>query len=409
MFAENAGERNASPEVNLPLAGLRVLDLGNMIAGPYCSHMLADFGAEVIKVELPSGDPLRGWRAQYKGMSLFWMILGRNKKTITLNLRHPTGQNIVRRLAACCDVVVENFSPGTMEGWGLGYEQLNTENPGLVMVRISGFGQTGPKKQAPGFASVAEAIAGLTYLTGSPNGSPSRTGVSLADSLAGIYGAFGAMVALHERQRTGHGQVVDMALTEGILSVLDDIIPAYDCLGLVRERAGGAIPGIAPSNNYPTSDSKWIVIGGNNNNVFRRLVGVLGRPELAEDVRYATDKARALHSEELDTLIGEWTRQHTLADLLERLQEASVPAAPINSATEVVNDPQFIDRQSIVRVPIEEDETVLMPGVVPQLVRTPGHISHAGRSVGADTEAVLTELLGASRDDIQKWREEKAI
>ncbi len=414
MFAEEskarlANEQNVSREATLPLADLRVLDLGNMIAGPFCSHMLADFGAEVIKVELPSGDPLRGWRAQYKGMSLFWMILGRNKKTITLNLRHPAGQNIVRRLAACCDVVVENFSPGTMESWGLGYEQLSTENPGLVMVRISGFGQTGPKKHAPGFASVAEAIAGLTYLTGSPNGSPSRTGVSLADSLAGVYGAFGAMVALHERQRTGRGQVVDMALTEGILSVLDDIIPAYDCLGLVRERAGGAIPGIAPSNNYPTSDGKWIVIGGNNNNVFRRLVGALGRPELAEDVRYATDKARAVRSEELDALIGEWTKQHTLADLLERLQAAGVPAAPINSAAEVVNDPQFIDRQSIVRVPIEEGETVLMPGVVPQLARTPGYISHTGRSVGADTEAILTELLGASSEDIEKWREEKVI
>ncbi len=393
MFAEEskarlANEQNVSREATLPLADLRVLDLGNMIAGPFCSHMLADFGAEVIKVELPSGDPLRGWRAQYKGMSLFWMILGRNKKTITLNLRHPAGQNIVRRLAACCDVVVENFSPGTMESWGLGYEQLSTENPGLVMVRISGFGQTGPKKHAPGFASVAEAIAGLTYLTGSPNGSPSRTGVSLADSLAGVYGAFGAMVALHERQRTGRGQVVDMALTEGILSVLDDIIPAYDCLGLVRE---------------------WIVIGGNNNNVFRRLVGALGRPELAEDVRYATDKARAVRSEELDALIGEWTKQHTLADLLERLQAAGVPAAPINSAAEVVNDPQFIDRQSIVRVPIEEGETVLMPGVVPQLARTPGYISHTGRSVGADTEAILTELLGASSEDIEKWREEKVI
>lgn len=407
--AQPANEQDISSEARLPLAGLRVLDLGNMIAGPYCSHLLADFGAEVIKVELPSGDPLRGWRAQYKGMSLFWMILGRNKKTMTLNLRHPTGQDIVRRLAARCDVVVENFSPGTMENWGLAYEQLSAENPGLVLVRISGFGQTGPKKQVAGFASVAEATAGLTYLTGSPNGSPSRSGVSLADSLAGIYGAFGAMVALHERQRSGRGQVVDMALTEGILSILDDVIPAYDCLGLVRERAGGAIPGIAPSNNYPTSDGKWIVIGGNNNNVFRRLVGVLGRPELAEDVRYATDKARSVRGEELDALIGQWTQQHTLADLLERLQEAGVPAAPINSAAEVVNDPQFNARQSIVRIPIGEDETVLMPGVVPQFTRTPGSILHAGRSIGEDTEAILTELLGALPEDIEIWRAEKAI
>ncbi len=377
-----------------PLAGLRVLDLGNMVAASYCSRMFADFGADVIKVELPRGDPMRGWRSHHNGMSLFWALLGRNKRTLTLNLRHPTGQEIARKLAAQCDIVVENFSPGTMEKWGLGYEALSAENPGLIMVRISGFGQTGPRKDMAGFASVAEAMAGLTYITGSPDGPPSRSGVSLADTLAGIYGAFGALVALHERQRTGLGQVVDTTLTEGVISILDDVIPAYDKLGTVRERAGGAIPGIAPSNNYPTADGKWIVIGGNNSNVFRRLMRVLGRPELADDPRYATDKNRSLHHLELDTLIADWTKQHPLAYLLECLQAAEVPAGPINSIAEVVKEPQFVERESIQRVPIGENETLLMPGIVPRLTRTPGTISHVGRSVGADSEAILAEFLG---------------
>jgi crotonobetainyl-CoA:carnitine CoA-transferase CaiB-like acyl-CoA transferase len=405
-----SAERLASnTQEALPLAGLRVLDLGNMVAASYCSRMFADFGAEVIKVELPRGDPVRGWRTHHKGMSLFWALLGRNKKTITLNLRHPTGQEIARKLAARCDIIIENFSPGTMEGWGLGYEALSAGNPGLIMVRISGFGQTGPRKDMAGFASVAEAMAGLTYMTGSPDGPPSRSGVSLADTLAGIYGAFGAMVALHERQRTGLGQVVDSALTEGVLSILDDVIPAYDKLGTVRERAGGAIPGIAPSNNYPTADGKWIVIGGNNSNVFRRLMRVLGQPELADDPRYATDKNRSLHHLELDALIAEWTRQHPLAYLLECLEAAEVPAGPINSVAEMVNEPQFIERDSIQSVPIGEDETLRMAGIVPRLTRTAGTISHVGRAIGADTEAILTELLSVSPGDVQKWREAEVI
>jgi crotonobetainyl-CoA:carnitine CoA-transferase CaiB-like acyl-CoA transferase len=392
-----------------PLAGLRVLDLGNMLAASYCSRMFADFGAEVIKVELPRGDPLRGWRTHYNGVSLFWALLGRNKRTITLNLRHPMGQEVARKLAAQCDIVVENFSPGTMEGWGLGYEALSAENPGLIMVRISGFGQTGPRKDMAGFASVAEALAGLTYITGSPDGPPSRSGVSLADTLGGIYGAFGALVALHERQRTGLGQVVDSALTEGILSILDDVVPAYDKLGTVRERAGGSIPGIAPSNNYPTADGKWIVIGGNNSNVFRRLMRALGQPELADDPRYATDKSRSLHHLELDALIGEWTRQHPLVYLLECLHAAGVPAGPINSVAEVVNEPQFVERESIQNVSIGENETLMMPGIVPRLTRTPGSISYAGRPIGADTEAILVELLEASPEDLRRWREAEVI
>jgi crotonobetainyl-CoA:carnitine CoA-transferase CaiB-like acyl-CoA transferase len=403
MSGEKSEARSAEKQ---PLADLRVLDLGNMVAASYCSRMFADFGADVIKVELPRGDPMRGWRSHHNGISLFWALLGRNKRTLTLNLRHPTGQEIARKLAAQCDIVVENFSPGTMEKWGLGYEALSAENPGLIMVRISGFGQTGPRKDMAGFASVAEAMAGLTYITGSPDGPPSRSGVSLADTLAGIYGAFGALVALHERQRTGLGQVVDTALIEGVLSILDDVIPAYDKLGTVRERAGGAIPGIAPSNNYPTADGKWIVIGGNNSNVFRRLMHVLGRPELADDPRYATDKNRSLHHLELDALIADWTKQHPLAYLLECLQAAEVPAGPINSVAEVVNEPQFIERESIQKVPIGENETLLMPGIVPRLTRTPGAISHAGRSIGADTDAILVELLGDEYELLKEMLEE---
>ena len=410
MSDTNSPEELASEtKEQQPLAGLRVLDLGNMVAASYCSRMFADYGAEVIKVELPRGDPVRGWRTHYNGVSLFWALLGRNKKTITLNLRHPMGQEIARKLAAQCDIVVENFSTGTMEGWGLGYEALSAENPGLIMVRISGFGQTGPRKDMAGFASVAEAMAGLTYITGSLDGPPSRCGVSLADTLAGIYGAFGALVALQERQHTGRGQVVDTALTEGVLSILDDVIPAFDKLGTVRERAGGAIPGIAPSNNYPTADGKWIVIGGNNSNVFRRLMRVLGQPELADDPRYATDKNRSLHHLELDALIAEWTRQHPLAYLLECLQAAEVPAGPINSVAEVVNEPQFTDRESIQTVPIGENETLQMAGVVPRLTRTPGTISHVGRPIGADTEAILRELLDASPEALQVWRESEII
>lgn len=382
-----------------PLAGLRVLDIGNMLAGPFCSRILADFGAEVLKVELPQGDPIRGWRAQHQGESLFWAVLARNKRPIVLDLRTADGRATLRRLTVTADILVENYRPGTIERWGLDYDSLAAENPGLILVRVSGFGQTGPYSDRAGFASVAEGMGGLMHLTGHPDRPPARSGVSLADTVAGLYGAFGALAALRERQVSGRGQVVDVALTDTVISLLDDNVLAADALALVRGRFGAGIEGIAPTNVYPTRDGKWAVIGANSDSLFAKLAQALGRPEWLADERYVKSIPRAQRQIELDEQIGVETRKYPLDDLLSRLAEAGIPSGPVYTSADILQDPHFNARGSIVPVPLEGSGVVVrQPGIVPRLTRTPGRIRHGGKAIGADTEAVLAELEGGQSE-----------
>ncbi|MBC8068953.1 MAG: CoA transferase, partial [Deltaproteobacteria bacterium] len=330
------------------LAGLRVLELGQLVAGPYCGFLLAGFGAEVIKVEPPgSGDPLRRWRKlDHDGTSLWWRSLGRNKRCITADLREPDGRALVRRLVERgVDVVIENFRPGRMERWGLGPEDLWAIDPRIVYVRISGYGQTGPKASAPGFANVAEAVGGLRYTTGEPERPPVRAGISLGDSLAGMNAAIGTLAAIHERDVVGSGcgQVVDCALTESVFSVMESLLPEYDRLGFVRERSGASVPGIAPSNSYACSDG-WVVLGANNDSLFARLMTAIGRPELADDPELARNDGRVAHIDRIDAAIAAWAAPHTVAEALAVLERAEVPCGPIQSIADIVRDPQFIAR-----------------------------------------------------------------
>ncbi|HEX2173321.1 MAG TPA: CoA transferase [Dehalococcoidia bacterium] len=395
-FCHACGRPRRQQTSDGPLAGLRVLDIGNMLAGPFCSRVLADFGAEVIKVELPQGDPIRGWRAQYQGESLFWAVLARNKRPIVLDLRTEEGRTTLRDLAATADIIVENFRPGTIERWGLDYESLARVNPGLILVRISGYGQTGPYSDRAGFASVAEGMGGLMHLTGHPDRPPARSGVSLADTVAGLYGAFGAMMAALDRQNSGRGQVVDVALTDTVISLLDDNVLAADALGMVRGRFGAGIEGIAPTNVYPTRDGRWAVIGANSDSLFARLAGVLGRPEWLEDERYVKSLPRASHQIELDEKIAAETSRYDIEDLLARLTEAGIPCGPVYTSADILKDPHFNERGSIIPVLLEgSSKVVRQPGIVPRLTRTPGKVRHGGKPIGADTEAVLADLRPA--------------
>lgn len=376
-----------------PLAGIRILDIGNMLAGPFCSRILGDFGAEVIKVELPDGDPIRGWRAQYEGESLFWAILGRNKRPIVLDLRTEESRQTLRRLAATADILVENYRPGTLEKWGLDYETLAAANPGLIIVRVSGFGQTGPNSHRAGFASVAEGMGGLMHLTGHPDRPPARSGVSLADSVAGLYGAFGAVAALHERQISGRGQVVDVGLTDTVISLLDDNVPAADAVGIVRGRFGASIEGIAPTNVYPTRDGRWAVIGANSDTLFARLAKALNRPDWLEGDKYVKSIPRAQRQLELDEEISSETRRYDIDDLLALMAEAGIPSGPVYTSADILADRHFNERGSIISVPLEiSGKAVRQPGIVPRLTRTPGRIRHGGKAIGAETDAVLAEL-----------------
>ena len=334
-----------------PLGGLRVLDLGNMIAGPFCARLLGDFGADVIKVEQPGrGDPVRGWRGQYRGHSLLWKTMNRNKRAVTLDLHTEEGQGIARRLYAAADIVVENFRPGVLERWGLGYAQVEAAVPGLIMVRISGYGQTGPYRDRAGFGGVAEAVSGVRYLTGYPDRAPTRVGFALADTVAGLYGAYAAMAAVHERGRSGRGQQIDVALTEATFSLLDDLVAAYQKLGEVPGRHGTGLPGVAPSSIYPTRDGQYIVIGANNDNVFRRLAGLMSRDDWLADPELAHDQGRGRRQAELDAAVGAWTAQHDLRALDDLLAEHGVPAGPAYDIAGVVADPQFRARGAVVEI-----------------------------------------------------------
>src|SRR5580704_13771292 len=333
-----------------PLSDLKVVELGTLIAGPFCGQILADFGADLIKVEDPKGgDPMRTWgRSLPKGHSPWWPVIGRNKKSLTLNLRSPEGQAIVRRLIAGADVLIENFRPGTMEKWGMGYESLAADNAGLVMARVSGFGQTGPYASRAGYGLIGEAMGGLRHITGEPDRPPARAGLSIGDSLAATHAVMGVMMALHVRERTGRGQVVDASIYESVLAMTENLVTEYDLTGYVRERSGSVLPGIAPSNVYPTAGGGMILIGGNGDTVFARLCEAMGMSELKDDPRYVDHASRGVNQAELDDLIGVWSREQTLEDLLILLEDNGVPCGRIFSAPDMLADPHYAAREAIV-------------------------------------------------------------
>jgi formyl-CoA transferase len=375
-----------------PLEKIKVLEMGTLIAGPYCARLLAEFGAEVIKIETPGeGDPLRKWRKLHEGNSLWWYAQARNKKSVAVNLRDPEGQAIVRSLAGKADIVVENFRPGTMEKWGLGYEALAKDNPGLIMVRISGFGQTGPYKDRPGFGAIGESMGGMRYITGYPDRAPVRVGISIGDSLAAMFGVIGALSALHHRTESGKGQVVDVALYEAVFAMMESMLPEFGIGGFVRERSGASLPGIVPSNTYPCKDGKYVVIGANADSIFKRMMRAIGRDDLADDPALATNDGRVARTEELDRAIGDWTARHDLDEVLAVLEKAEVPSGRIYSIADIVADMHYQARGMIERHKLG-DADLLLPGVVPKLSRTPGGTEWIGPRLGEHTDEILAGL-----------------
>ncbi|PPE68527.1 CoA transferase [Caldimonas thermodepolymerans] len=391
-----------------PLQGLKVLELGQLIAGPFAAKTLADFGADVIKIEPPgSGDPLRQWRLLHNGTSVWWQVQSRNKKSVTLDLRQPEAREIVRRLADEADILIENFKPGVMENWGLGYEALSRSNPGLIMLRISGYGQTGPYKDRPGFGVVAEAMGGLRHLTAEPGRVPVRVGVSIGDTLASLHGVIGVLMALHHRHRTGRGQVVDVALYEAVFNCMESLLPEYSAFGVVREPAGSALPGIAPSNAYPCRDG-WVLVAGNGDSIFKRLMHAIGRDDLGQDPQLATNVGRVARVEEIDAAIGAWTRERGVTEVLEALAAAQVPAGRIYTARDIAEDPHYRARDMILPVRTHDGLTVEVPGIVPRLSETPGGIRRRAPVLGEDTDAVLKEA-GLTEAQIAQLRERGVI
>ena len=382
----------AKPESNGPLADLRVIELGTLIAGPFCGQLLGDMGAEVIKVEAPGvGDPMRSWG---RGLPVWWPVIGRNKKSVTLNLRDERGQDILRQLVERADVVVENFRPGTLEKWGLGYDQLAAVNPRLVMARVSGFGQSGPYSPRAGYGSIGEAMGGIRYLAGDPDRPPSRVGLSIGDSLAATFACVGTLAALHERERSGRGQMVDSAIYEAVLAVMESTIPEYTEGGLIRERSGAILPKTAPSNVYPSADGEDIVMGANQDSVFARLAEAMGEPELAQDARYADHVARGEHQAELDERIAAWTRTLPADELLATLEAVGVPAGRIYRAPELLADPHVRARDAIVEIGHRMFPNLKMQNVFPKLSRTQGTVRWPGPELGEHNAQVYRELLG---------------
>lgn len=381
-----------------PLTDLRVVELGTLIAGPFCGQLFGDMGAEVIKVEPPgTGDPMRAWG---RGLPVWWPVIARNKKSVTLNLREPRGQELLKDLAAHADVVIENFRPGTLERWGLDYEALAAVNERLVMVRVSGFGQTGPYARRAGYGSVGEAMGGIRYLAGDPDRPPSRVGLSIGDSLAATFACVGALAALHDRERTGKGQVVDSAIYEAVLAVMESTVPEYTQGGTIRERSGAILPKTAPSNVYPTADGEMIVMGANQDSVFTRLAEAMGQPELAIDPRYADHVARGEHQDELDEIIAGWTATLAADPLLDVLERHGVPAGRIFRAPEMLTDPHFQARDAIVDVAHPLFERLKMQNVFPKLSRTQGTVRWPGPELGAHNLEVYRGLLGLSDDEM---------
>ena len=390
-----------------PLAGLRVLEMGSTVAGPFCGRLLADFGAEVVKIEDPAGDPVRTMGKRFHGKSLYAASIFRNKALLALDLRQTRGREIARDMAQRADVLIENFRPGSLESWGLGYEQLSAVNPGLVMVRISGFGQDGPYSQRAGYGVIGEALSGLRHLTGDPDRPPARVAVSMTDYITGLYAAFGATMALLARGRNGRGQVVDAALYESAFSFMEPWIPAYDKTGFVANRCGSRLPESTPNNLYPTGDGQFIHVTAMGDAVFRRLAEAMGQPALAHDARFATATARSTHVDEIDDLIAQWTNARPLAELEHVLEQAAVPAMRIFTIADIFADPHYRARGAIVRAPDPELGTVAMAQAVPRLSQTPGAVRHAGHRLGEDSRTVLRDWLGldsAALDALQASR-----
>ena len=393
-----------------PLAGVRVLELGSLIAGPFCGRILADFGAEVLKIEPPgSGDPLRTWSLVTEHGSLWALTQSRNKQSVTVDLRTQEGREIVRRLALESQIVIENFRPGRMEEWGLGFDDLAKKNPALVMVRISGFGQTGPYSHRPGFGNVAESMGGIRYITGWPDRPPLRVGLSIGDSIAALYAVIGTMMALRQAEQTGQGQVVDVALSESVFSMLEAIVPEYGYDGRVRERTGNLLGGAAPTNMYPTADDRWLAIGANGDGIFKRFTAAIGQPELADDPRFSSNQARRAHVDALDALIAEWTRGRTLDESMVVLDGADVPAGPVYSVKDIAEDPQYQAREMLVDLPDPRLGHLLMPGIVPKLSETPGEVRTAGPDLGQHTMEALGRLLGLDADALESLHARKVI
>jgi formyl-CoA transferase/succinyl-CoA--D-citramalate CoA-transferase len=391
-----------------PLAGLKVLELGAFIAGPFCGQLLADLGAEVIKVEPPGqGDAMRQWGFEKtsSGRSLWWSVIGRNKMSLTLDLRKPAGQEIARALVQQSDVLIENFRPGTLERWGLGPEELRRLKPALIVARVSGFGQDGPYSGRAGFGAVAEAMAGLRHLTGHPDRAPTRVGISIGDSLAGLYACIGVLASLAARgRRGGEGQTVDVSIAESVLGVLESVVIEYAATGAVRERTGPVLPRIAPSNLYPTRDGRFVLIAANADGLFRKLSQAMGRPELANDPRYATHVARGERQQELDDLIAAWSVTLTAEALLRLMEETGVPAGPVNDAAAVAADPHFRARGAVLELPDAELGTVTMQGVFPRFSETPGRVRWTGPELGQHSERILVERLGMTSDRVAELK-----
>ena len=400
----------STSEKETPLQGVRVIELGGLIAGPYAASLFAQFGAEVIKVEAPGdGDPLRRWRKLHNGTSLWWYSLSRNKKSITLNLKSEQGRRIVRALVEKADVVIENFRPGTLETWGLGWEDLSKINPRLILVRISGYGQNGPYRDRPGFAAIAEAIGGLRYVTGYPDRAPVRVGVSLGDTLAALYAVVGALIALHHRNvNGGKGQVVDAALYESVFAVMESLIPEYSRFGFVRERSGASLPGIAPSNTYSCLDGSYVVIGGNSDGIFKRLMHAIGRPDLAEDPTLAHNDGRAQTTDVIDAAISDWTSRHSLGAVLTALEAVDVPVGKIYTAADIHSDVHYRERGMIEPAVLPDGQAVDLPGIVPRLSETPGRTAWVGPALGAHVGDVMA-TLGFDAGALEALRKERVI
>ncbi len=394
-----------------PLSDLVVIEMGSLIAGPFCGQILGDFGAEVIKVEDPKvGDPMRQWgRSLPQGLSPWWPVIGRNKKSVGLDLRTPQGQTIARSLIAGADIVIENFRPGAMETWGLGYDVLSKDNPGLIMARISGFGQTGPYSQRAGYGLIGEAMGGLRHVTGEPDRPPARAGISIGDSLAAMHAVMGITMALHHRANTGKGQVIDAALYESVLAVMENLITEFDITGYVRERSGSVLPGIAPSNAYPCAGGDMILIGGNGDNVYARLTEAMGRPDLKIDPKFVDHASRGVNQAELDGIIAVWTSGYLLEDLLILLQGQGVPASRVFRAPDMLEDPQFQAREAIVSVDHPVFGAIRMQNAFPKLSATPGRVRWPGPKLGEHTDEVLTDRAGCDTAQLAALRADGII
>jgi len=397
--------KNTSETLQRPLSGLKIIELGQLIAGPFAAKILAEFGADVIKVEPPAGDPLRQWRYVHDGTSVWWAAHARNKRSMTLDLRQPEGQDVVRRLVADADILIENFRPGAMEKWGLGFEALHAINPKLIMLRVSGYGQTGPYRDRPGFGVIGEAMGGLRYLSGEPGRPPVRVGVSIGDTLSGLHGVIGVLMALrHREQQNGLGQEVDVALYESVFNMMESLLPEYSKFGAIRQPSGASMPGIAPTNAYPCKDGKYALIAGNGDSIYKRLMTLIEREDLATDPALADNPGRAAQAERIDQAISDWTMSRTLDDVLSAMTQAGVPVGKSYDAADIAADPHYQARDMILETTLPDGSVVKVPGIIPKLSRTPGQVDRLAPKLGQHTDEILDQL-GIDSSTRAHWRD----